>query len=273
MKKKHLKITTLLALLVMLLAILTALLPGLFTRYDPLEIDPAHRLEGISTAHICGTDEYGRDIWSRIVYGTRNSMEVGFGAALLAMLAGVPLGLLAGWYGGILDSVVMRIMDAFQSFPAVLLAILFISLFEPSALTLILTIALVSFPYFARIVRSNVLYVKEAEYVEASRAFGARSGYLLFRAILPNCVSAIIIQFSLLTATAILLEAGLSFLGLGIAPPAPAWGSMLSYARAYIDSSTCYMVAPTLAIFLLVLSVNILGDALRDVFDPKNRNR
>ena len=271
--KRRVKITTVLAAFVLLCAVLMAIVPSLFTSYDPLMIDPIHRLEGSSLEHIFGTDEFGRDIWSRIVYGTRNSLLVGFGSALLAVLFGVPLGLLAGWVGGILDSLIMRVMDAFQSFPAVLLAILFMTIFPTSVFTLSLTIGIVSFPYFARIVRSNVLYVKETEYVEASRAFGANTPYLLFRTILPNCLSAIIVQFSLLAATAILLEAGLSFLGLGLQPPDPAWGSMLSYAQGYIGQSISYILAPTGAIFLLVLSINILGDALRDWLDPRSKHQ
>lgn len=268
---KKIKITTIFAGILLCIAVMMAFIPSIFTKYDPLAVDPLNRLQHISKAHIIGTDEYGRDIWSRIVYGTRSSLEVGFGAAALAMILGVPFGLLAGWRGGIVDSVIMRIMDAFQSFPAVLLAILLITIFDPSVTTLVLTIALVNFPYFARIVRSNVLSIKETEYIEATRAFGARSFYILFRSILPNCTSAIIVQFSLLTANAILLEAGLSFLGLGIQPPAPSWGGMLSYAKAYIDSTPNYILAPTAAIFLVVLSINLVGDALRDVLDPKSR--
>lgn len=216
--KKRIKITTLFAVIVLSCAFLMALVPSLFIAYDPLENDPANRLDGISMEHIFSTDEYGRDIWARVVYGTRNSLFVGFGAALFAAIVGVPLGLVAGWTSGLLDSLIMRVMDAFQSFPAVLLAILFMTIFPTSVFTLVLTIGIVNFPYFARIVRSNVLYIKETEYVEATRAFGAGTPYLLFRTILPNCASAIIVQFSLLAATAILLEAGLSFLGLACNP-------------------------------------------------------
>lgn len=268
---RRIKVTTVFAVIILLLVLLMAICPSLFTKYDPLAVDPIHRLQGFTKEHIFGTDEVGRDIWSRVVYGTRNSIEVGFGAAAIAMLLGVPLGLLAGWKSGLTDSLIMRIMDAFQSFPAVLLAILFITIFDPSVITLILTIALVSFPYFARIVRSNVLAIKTTEYIEATKAFGAGTGYLLFRSILPNCFSAIIVQFSLLAANAILLEAGLSFLGLGIQPPTPSWGGMLSYAKAYVDSAVNYILAPTCAIFLTVLSINLVGDTLRDYTDPKSR--
>lgn len=269
--KKKIRITTILAIIILSIAILMAIFPCLFTKYDCLQVDPINRLKPISIEHICGTDEFGRDIWSRIVYGAKISITVGFGAAFLAMIIGTPIGLLSGWKGGIFDSIVMRIMDAFQSFPAVLLAILFITIFDPSTITLILTIAIVNFPYFARIVRSNVLAIKETEYIEATKAFGAGTEYILFKSILPNCVSSIIVQFSLLTATAILLEAGLSFLGLGIQPPEPSWGGMLTYAKAYISTNINYIVAPTTAIFLVVLSINTIGDYLRDSFDPKSR--
>ncbi len=263
--------TTVFALLILTGALLMSVVPGLFTRHDPLKTDPMHRLQGVSSEHICGTDELGRDIWARIVYGTRNTMAVGLGAALLALLLGVPLGLLAGWHGGIWDSLIMRIMDAFQSFPPVLLAILFITVLDPSVFTLIFTIGLVSFPYFARIVRSSVLYLKTAEYVTATRGFGANSFYLLFRTVLPNCIGGITVQFSLLAATAILIEAGLSFLGMGIQAPEPSWGAMLSYAKDYVDRSISYVIAPTATIFLVVLSINLLGDSISDWVNPKNR--
>lgn len=269
--KKKIKITTVIAAAILLLVILMAIVPSVFTSFDPLAVDPPSKLQGFSSVHILGTDEYGRDLWTRIVYGSRNSLLVGFGAASLATVLGVPLGLLAGWLGGIVDSIIMRVMDAFQSFPAVLLAILFVTMAGTSVGMLILTIALVSFPYFARIVRSNVLAIKETEYIEATKACGAGTGYILFKAILPNCVSAIIVQFSLLNATAILMEAGLSFLGLGIQQPEPSWGGMLSYAKGYVDTAIHYIIVPTVAIFLVVLSINLIGDALRDRFDPKNR--
>lgn len=269
--KRKFTFTTVFALLILAIAIMMSIAPGLFTDYDPLKTDPLNRLQGISAEHICGTDELGRDIWARIVYGTRNSMSVGLGTAMLALLLGVPLGLFAGWRGGFWDSLIMRIMDAFQSFPPVLLAILFITVFDPSVITLIFTIALVSFPYFARIVRSSVLYVKTTEYVAAARSFGARSSYLLLRTILPNCIGSIVVQFSLLAATAILIEASLSFLGMGIQAPEPAWGSMLSYAKDYVDRSISYVIAPTAAIFLVVLSINLLGDTISDWANPKNR--
>lgn len=268
MKIKKVKITSVFALIIVLVVLLMAVVPSLFTKYDPLAIDPVNRLLGPCAGHWLGTDEYGRDIWCRLVYGARPSIEVGFGSAFLAMLLGVPLGLIAGYFGGIVDNAIMRVMDAFLSFPSVLLAILLITIFDPSVITLILTITIVSFPAYGRIVRSSVLSLKERDFTEAAKASGATPAYIMFRTILPNCASGIIVQFSLFAASAILIEAGMSFLGLGIQPPAPAWGSMLSYAKSYLDKSMTYILAPTIIIFLTVLSINLLGDAMREWLDP-----
>ena len=268
MRKKRVKITTVFSVLILAIALLAALFPGLLATHDPLAFDMVNKLQGPTPAHILGTDELGRDLWSRIVYGARVSMSVGLGSATLAMLIGVPLGLVAGFKGGILDSIIMPIMDAFMSFPSIMLAMLLMTIFDASTMTLILTIAIVSFPAYGRIVRSSVLSIKERDYIEAARAFGAKPGYLMFRAVLPNCVSGIIVQFSLFTASAILIEASLSFLGLGIKPPDPAWGSMLSYAKQHIDKSPTYILVPAITIFLVVLAINLLGDELRERLDP-----
>lgn len=270
-QRKRIRLTTVFALLVLSIAILAAVFPSLLATSDPMAIDTKNKLQSISSAHWLGTDEYGRDLWSRVIYGARTSMSVGFGSAALALLIGVPLGLIAGFYGGLIDSVIMRLMDAFYSFPSIMLAMLLMTIFKASAFTLILTIAIVSFPAYGRIVRSSVLSIKEREYVEAARAFGAKPKYLLFRTVLPNCTSGIIVQFSLFTASAILVEASLSFLGLGIQPPEPAWGSMLSYAKQYIDRSTTYILVPAITIFLVVLAINLLGDELREWLDPTRK--
>ena len=267
-RKKRVKITTVFSVIILAIALFAALFPSVLATHDPLALDMMYRLQGPSAEHLLGTDELGRDLWSRIVYGARVSMSVGLGSATLAMLIGVPLGLVAGFKGGILDSIIMRIMDAFMSFPSIMLAMLLMTIFDASTMTLILTIAIVSFPAYGRIVRGSVLSIKERDYIEAARAFGARPGYLMFRAVLPNCMSGIIVQFSLFTASAILIEASLSFLGLGIKPPDPAWGSMLSYAKQYIDQSATYILVPAITIFLVVLAINLLGDELRERLDP-----
>lgn len=271
-QKKKINFVTVFVLTIIFVVLAMVVFPGLFTSYDPLEVNMTEKLLGPCKGHWLGTDEYGRDIFCRIVYGARSSISVGLGTACLSALIGVPLGLIAGYYGGWLDNILMRIMDAFQSFPSTLLAILLSTMFETSAKSLILTISAVSFPRFAKLVRSNVLVVKKQEYIAAARVAGVSKSYILFRSILLNCVSSIVVQFSMLTATAILIEAGMSFLGLGIQPPDPAWGSMLFYANKYINSNIWYVLSPTFTIFLVVLSINLLGDALRDKLDPKKKN-
>jgi len=263
-------VATILSFVVIFITIMMALLPGFIAPYDPLEINIQDRLKPPSSNYLMGTDEYGRDIFSRIVYGSRVTMFVGIGSSSLAVIVGVFLGLIAGWYSGIIDSILTRILDGFLSFPPFLLAILVISVTEASAMGLILTIAIVNFPRFARIVRSNVLSLKEREFVEASQALGASVRHILFKSILPNCLSPIIVQFTLLTAVAVLIEAGMSFLGLGIQPPQPAWGSMLHYSQLHLSRAYWYTLAPGITIFLVVLSINILGDSLRDYFSSKN---
>jgi len=264
---------------VLSLVILMTFFPALFTSYDPLGINLDHALEAPSMAHLLGTDEYGRDIFCRIVYGARNTIYVGFAAAALATLVGVPLGLSAGYFGGILDLILMRIMDAFLSFPPILLAILTITILtrlqgstsSVGAHSLVLSIALVNFPRFSRIVRGSVLSLREREFVEANRSAGAGSAYIMFRTILPNCVSAITVQFTLLAATSILIEAGMSFIGLGLQPPEPAWGSMLFSSLLYMNQAIWYVLSPTATIFIVVLAINFLGDVLRDWFDPRKQ--
>lgn len=253
------------------MTVLFAVMPSLFTQYDPLENNLPEKLQGISVNHLLGTDEYGRDILSRIIYGTRPSLLVGLGTAMISMVIGVPLGLIAGYYGGIIDMVIMRIMDAFQSFPSILLAILLMTIFEPSVESLIITISMVSYPRFTRLVRGCVLSLKKREYIEAAKAAGANAGYIMFRSILPNCLGNITAQFTLLMSTAILIEAGLSFLGFGIQPPEPAWGSMLSYAKKYAAQSLTYIAGPTMMIFCVVMSINTLGDMLKNRLDPQKR--
>lgn len=271
-KIRKMNFVTTFAFIVLLIVIGMVLFPSLFTSYDPLEVDMTKKLLGPCAEHWLGTDEYGRDIFCRIVYGARSSVLVGLGTAALSALIGVPLGLIAGYFGGWIDNVIMRIMDAFQSFPSILLAILLSTIFSTSVQSLILTISAVSFPRFAKLVRTNVLVIKKQDYVAAAQIAGVSKIYILFNTILRNCMSVVVVQFSMLTATAILIEAGMSFLGLGLQPPAPAWGSMLFYANKYINSNIAYVLSPTFTIFLVVLSINLLGDALRDKLDPKKKN-
>lgn len=271
--KTGIGISQILAMGFFALVVLFAVIPGAFTSYDPLELNLLNKLKGISAEHLLGTDEYGRDILCRIIYGTRTSILVGLGTATVALVLGVPLGLIAGYYGGLADSIIMRVMDAFQSFPSMLLAILMMTVFEPSVATLIITISLVSYPRFTRLVRSSVLSIKKLEYVEAARAAGASPAYIMFRCILPNCAGNIIAQFSLLMSTAILIEASLSFLGFGIQPPDPTWGSMLSYGKRFVGSSLTYILGPTMIIFFVVMAINTIGDMLKNMLDPTKKGR
>lgn len=269
-KKYKLKGIYLFSLFVIVIVLLMAIFPGLFTKYDPYELI-ANSLLPPSKDHIIGTDELGRDLFARIIYGARNTMYVGLASSLLAVVIGTPIGLIAGYYGGKVDLVLMRILDSFMSFPAILLAVLIISVTGANANSLVFTIAIVNFPRFARIVRSNTLFVKKMDYVEASKTFGAKGPYILFKTILGNCLSPIVVQFTLLVAVAILVEASMSFLGLGIQPPEPAWGSMLNTAQLYLRKAWWYAFIPGFMIFILVYSMNILGDWLRDFTDPRKR--
>jgi peptide/nickel transport system permease protein len=268
--RSHVTGIYLFAFIVLLAVLVMTAFPSLLTPYDPNALI-AKDLQPPSGAHLLGTDELGRDLFARIVYGARNSMYVGLGSSVLAVLIGIPLGLFAGFFGGKSDLVLMRILDSFMAFPAILLAVLIISVTGANATALTATIALVNFPRFARIVRGNTLSIKKIDYVEATRTFGARSSYLMFRTILGNCLSPIVVQFTLLVATAILIEASMSFLGLGIQPPAPAWGSMLHTAQLYLRRAWWYAFIPGFMIFLVVYAINVFGDWLRNVMDPRRR--
>jgi peptide/nickel transport system permease protein len=253
------------------LYLLMALFPTWFYAYDPFAIDALSPLQAPSFKHIFGTDEYGRDIYSRIVDGARDTIFIGLGSAILAMIIGVPLGLIAGYYRGKADSVISLIVDGTLSFPSMLLAILVVSAWKPSAITLIVVIALVNFPRFTMIVRGNVLSLREREYVMAARLSGLSNSRIMFAEILPNCVTPIIVQASLLVGNAIVIETGLSYLGLGLQPPDPSWGGMLTSAQSYIYIAPWYSAAPGLAILLAVFAVNILGDYLSDKMDVRRR--
>ncbi|MBW2146945.1 MAG: ABC transporter permease [Deltaproteobacteria bacterium] len=224
-----------------------------------------------SWEHPLGTDSYGRDMLARIVFGSRVSLFVGFVAVGLAMFFGIPLGLSAGYLKGRFDNALMRIMDAFFTFPPILLAIALVGILGSSVKTVIIALTIVYTPRFARIVRSSTLAVSEFEYVTASRAIGCGSIGIIFKHILPNVSGPIIVQATVTYAYAILTEASLSFLGLGVQPPTPSWGLMLSEARMYIEDSPWYPIFPGLAIVVSVLAINLFGDGLRDALDPKRQ--
>lgn len=241
--------------------------------YDPAAVHMRDRLQEPSAAHWLGTDELGRDVLSRIIFGARASLAVGSIAVGIAATAGIMLGLSASYYGGPVDSLIMRILDGLLAFPSVILALAIMTALGPYLFNAMLAIGIVSIPAFARITRGSVLSLKETEFVEAARASGATDSYLMLRVLLPNCLSPLLVQVSVSFAAAILVEAALTFLGLGVQPPTPSWGGMLDTGRKYLDQTAWYSVSAGAAIFLTVLSLNLLGDGLRDALDPRLQGR
>ena len=237
--------------------------------YDPIEQHLYDRLESPSFEHPFGTDDFGRDILSRVIFGTRISLRIGIACMSIALVAGTCIGLAAGFYGGSLDQVLMRMMDLMLAFPSILLAIGVVAVLGPGLDNAMVAIGVVGIPQYARLIRASTLSVREADYVQALRALGANDLRILGTAVLPNCFGPLIVQATLSLATAILDAAGLSFLGLGAQPPTPEWGAMLSGGRELIFSAPWVLMFPGIAIFVTVLAFNLMGDGLRDAFDPR----
>ncbi len=256
---------------VILLLLVAAIFAPWVAPYDPEEQFATDARQPPSAQYLFGTDNIGRDNFSRIIYGTRVSLLVGVISMALAAALGVTSGLVAGYYGGWLDTILMRTMDALLAFPAVLLAIFIIAVLGPSLVNAILAVGIVYTPTFARLIRASALSIREKEYLEAARAIGMGDTAIMLRVILLNSLSPIVIQFSLGVGYAILVEAGLSFLGLGVQPPTPAWGSMLGAGRNYMTFAPWLTTFPGLAIFVTVLGFNFVGDGLREALDPKMR--
>lgn len=248
-----------------------AVLAPVLAPYDPLEMHTADKLTGPSATYLLGTDEFGRDILSRILYGGRIAFQVGVISIAIATVLGATVGLIAGYESAWFDTATMRFFDALLAFPAILLAIVILAVLGPGAFNAMLAVAIVNIPIFARLSRANVLAEKNKDYVLAARAIGAPSHRILFRAILPNTLATLIVQVTVSFAAAVLLESSLSFLGLGVPLPAPSWGSMLSIGRGFMAYAPWYPIFPGLAIMLLVLGVYLLGDGLRDVLDPRRQ--
>ena len=237
---------------------------------DPAHMDVAGRLAAPGRAHWFGTDDVGRDVWSRVVYGARLSLLVGVAVVVLSFVVGVVCGVVAGFYRR-LDNVVMRVMDGLMAFPAIVLAIALMAALGPSVVNVIVAIAVVYSPRVARVVRGSVLVIRETSYVEAARALGASDLTLITRHVLPNCLSPVIVQGSFVFAAAVLTEAALSFLGVGVPPYVPSWGVILAEGRLYIQQAPWLVLYPGVAIMLTIFGLNLFGDGLRDLLDPKIR--
>ncbi len=250
-----------------------AILAPYIAPYDPNEQDLLSSLEGPSIEHPLGVDYFGRDVLSRIMWGARVSLTLSIEAVALATLVGTFLGSVAGFYGGVVDEIIMRVMDVFLAIPSILLAVAIVAVLGPSDFNLILAISVYTIPQFARIARGSVLSEKNKEYVEAARAVGERGFIILFRYILPNALPPIVVQATLRMAASIMSIAGLGFLGLGVQPPTPEWGTDLSLARTYLEIAPHTGIFPGLAVFLSVMGFNFLGDGLNEALNPTFKDR
>ena len=260
-----------LGLAILIILVLAAIFADVIADYDTKVVTQniAERLQGPSAAHWFGTAEFGRDIFARLVHGSRVSLVVGIISVSVSLIIGGSLGAFAGFYGGKVDNIIMRIMDIFLAVPSILLAITIVAALGTSLFNVMLAIGISGMPSFARIVRAAVMSVKDQEFVESSRAIGANSVTIIFREILPNCMAPIIVQATLAVAGAILSTASLSFIGLGVQPPSPEWGAMLSGGRNYLRDAIHLTLFPGLAIVITILALNLLGDGLRDALDPR----
>jgi len=253
------------------LLLLLLLLAPLLAPADPTAINLAHALEAPSAAYPFGADDLGRDILSRVLWGGRESLRVALIAIIVAAIGGIALGLTSGYFGGAADTIIMRLVDVFLAFPTVLLLLSIVAALGPSLGTVLIALGISFIPNVSRFVRGNVLAVKNNEYITAARVLGAGHGYIMFTQILPNILAPLIVYSTLGLGSAIILTAGLSYLGLGAQPPSPEWGAMLNYGRNYLRDAWWMSVFPGLAIFAAVLFINLLGDGLRDALDPKLR--
>ena len=256
-------------LIILVSLALIAIFARYIAPYDPLEMDLEHNLQPPSSGHLLGTDKLGRDVLSRVIYGSRISLVVGFIVQGIALLVGVTLGAISGYFGGVLDMIIQRAVDVVMAFPFLILCIAIVSLIGPSLTNMMLVLGAVSWVDYARMVRGMVLSVKEQEYIVAARVVGAHNSRIIFRHVLPGTMGVIIVEATFGIASAILSASGLSFLGMGAQPPTAEWGALLSDSKPYLRQLPMMSVAPGFAIMITVLAINFLGDALRDAFDPR----
>ncbi|HWQ30235.1 MAG TPA: ABC transporter permease [Negativicutes bacterium] len=260
------------SLIILAVMIICAVFANYIAPYSYDLQDYNHTFEFPSKLHILGTDNFGRDILSRIIYGSRVSLLVGFSSIIVAIIFGGLLGAVSGYYGGKMDNILMRAMDILMAIPGMLLAISLAAALKPGLVNLVIAIAISDIPGYARVVRASVLTIKDQEYIEAAQCIGASDSRIILKHILPNCLAPIIVQATLGMAGAILSASALSFLGLGIQPPTPEWGSMLSSARQYIRTYWHMTTFPGVAIMITIFALNVLGDGLRDALDPRLKN-
>lgn len=249
--------------------VIVAIFAPFFAPYDPIALNLTNSLQPPSAEHLLGTDKLGRDVFSRLIYGSRISLTVGFIVEGIALLLGVTLGAISGYFGGVIDNIIMRIVDVVIAFPFLILAIAIVAIVGPSLTNMMLVLGGVVWIDYARVIRGMFLSLKEEEFVVAARVIGVKNRRIIFRHILPSTMGVIIVQTTFGIAAAILAASSLSFLGMGAQPPTPEWGAMLSEARTYMRTLPLMTFAPGLAIMITVLAINFVGDALRDAFDPR----
>ncbi len=261
------------ALVLMVLIVLSAVFADQITHFDPIKLDAKMRLTAPNSTYWFGTDAMGRDVFTRVIYGGQVSLRLGLTAVILSMIVGVPLGLISGYLGGVLDNLIMRLMDLILAFPGIIFAIWLVSMLGPGVNQVIIALAFWDLPTFSRLVRGSVMSIKEIDYMQASRALGASSVRIMFSHVLPNVIAPIVIMASLSISGSILSASTLSYLGLGPQPPTPEWGLMLSDGRPYLRQAWWLMVFPGVMITLFVLASNIFGDGVRDALDPRTATR
>jgi len=264
-------VTAMIGLAGLILLVVVTLLAPWLSPFDPTSMDVGHLMTRPDQVHLFGTDDLGRDVLSRVLWGGRESLRVAILAMAIAMSGGVIVGLISGFYDGLVDNIIQRLSEVFLAFPSILLLLTIVAVFGPSLSTVLLALGMSSIPSYGRLVRGSVLEAVARDYVLAARAVGVGNRGIMFRHILPNVIAPVIVYTTVGLGGAIMTTAGLSYVGLGAQPPSPEWGAMLNYGRGYLREAWWMSIFPGLAIFIAVLSVNLLGDGLRDAFDPKSR--